>query len=188
MGKDDPKHSAEVPVVKASNAKFGKSVVGFAVSYRCPKCKDSLTSWNKAVETGEVCPQCSTFFVFDDAIRSQFSAIEAQKQAKKDRKEAEQAEKERLRELAKQRKAAAAADAEFERQLVNTHRREQEEIAAKQKKISQTRKIDFESGCASVIVGVGIFLSALGVLASLFVPGQEAGLLLAASVSDFFRS
>jgi hypothetical protein len=113
MSLDHDKRPSETPVVRASRAKFGKTLLGgFQVIYLCPKCKQELTTKNNAVMAGDTCPHCNAAFVFDEQIKQAFAALLAEKVSREESKRAEQAEKERIREEKKQEQERLASESE----------------------------------------------------------------------------
>ena len=94
----------EKSVVRASRAKFGKTLLGgFQVAYRCPRCKQELITNNNAIAAGDTCPHCQASLTFDDQIKEAFTALLAEKQSR-------EAVKERIKEAKKSAQAHWAAE------------------------------------------------------------------------------
>lgn len=161
MSGEGPENST--PVVQAAGAKIGKSLMGFVVSYRCPRCSEDLKSWNKAIEAGDACPRCDTRFVFHAAIQKHFFEYEAEKRRQEDRQIAEEEEKRRRRnsdraqkDVERQQKAAEAG-----RQREREQRLKLEALAkqARRKKVKHARDIGSASGCMGSILMLGFIVS-----------------------------
>lgn len=160
----------ETPVVKASSAKFGKTLLGgFRVDYKCPRCKQDLTTKDDAAVKGDQCPHCSTSFAFDEEIQRAYSVFFSEKQSIEQKRQAQQAAADAAREEKQREKARLEAEAA---------ERRRSEAAAERARWAQSQQDEFEkakqsardisaaSGCFTVILVLGIAGVAVTMLAA----------------------
>lgn len=153
--------------MRASRAKFGKTLLGgFQVIYRCPHCKQELTTKNDAVMKGDSCPHCNVDFVFDVQIQGAFADLVAKKASREESKQAEQAEKERIRDARRQEEARLAAESEeqHQREIEQARARRAEQVAGRPKQQLHgidARDISEPYGCLKFIFIVAVAAIAL---------------------------
>ena len=97
---------AEVRVIPTEKIKVSKGWGGgLTYNYRCPKCKESLSSSNEQALLQDNCPTCSTTFVFSEEVQSFWKKYREQQREEEEAKKQAQAEQ---RQRAAAQRAAAA--------------------------------------------------------------------------------
>jgi uncharacterized Zn finger protein (UPF0148 family) len=151
--------TANRAIVSASQAKFGKTLLGaFEVAYRCPKCKAELKSKGLPIVDGDSCPNCQSAFEFDLPIKEAFASFQ--------QTIADRAEEKRLAKLQKEQAATAQKERWWQQEHAAQAERQASEAAQKRqvtnmKKIESVKDIDTPYAYLMLILGFcgfGIFL------------------------------
>ena len=96
----------DVRLIPTERVKVTKSWGGgLNYAYRCPKCKDQLSSSNEQVLQEDTCPTCSTTFAFGQDLQAAW--VKYQNQQRQEEEEKKQAREQQRRKVAEQRAAAA---------------------------------------------------------------------------------
>jgi Zn-finger nucleic acid-binding protein len=103
---------------------------GLNYTYRCPKCKEQLSSSNEQVLEEDTCPTCSTTFAFGKDLQAAW--VKYQNQQRQEEEEKKQTREQQRRKAAEQRTAAAQQASQVAASAVNTVRSKFEAVRKSQ--------------------------------------------------------